>query len=194
MELMPQTKRSMQTVSYKQQQSWIKSSLADSIFILSPPFFALLIVMLFPAEFKNSDAMPVQYWVILIVLIDVAHVYGTLYRTYFNPTEFERRHPLFIAIPIACYIAGVMLYVYDGLIFWRALAYLAVFHFVRQQYGFMRIYSRKEPKNRLFGYIDTAAIYWQLSTRCFTGTLRAPIKTLIGLLAVIFYCRVLPPY
>jgi hypothetical protein len=149
----------MQTVSYKQQQSWIKSSLADSIFILSPPFFALLIVMLFPAEFKNSDAMPVQYWVILIVLIDVAHVYGTLYRTYFNPTEFERRHPLFIAIPIACYIAGVMLYVYDGLIFWRALAYLAVFHFVRQQYGFMRIYSRKEPKNRLFGYIDTAAIY-----------------------------------
>ncbi len=144
---------------HEHRQSWIKSGLVDGIFILSPPFLALLAVMIFPAEFKNSGSMPVQYWVILIVMIDVAHVYGTLYRTYFNPSEFGQRHPLFIAIPIFCYVIGVLIYIFDGLVFWRVLAYLAVFHFVRQQYGFMRIYSRRENQNRLFSYIDTAAIY-----------------------------------
>ena len=140
-------------------QPWIGGRFVDSIFILSPPFLALLVVMLFPASFKNSGSMPVEYWVILIVMIDVAHVYSTLYRTYFNPDEFKKRHPLFIAIPIFCYIAGVLLYSMGGIVFWRALAYLAVYHFVRQQYGFMRLYSRQEKKEKLFDRIDAVAIY-----------------------------------
>jgi len=45
------------------------------------------------------------------------------------------------------------------MMFWRVLAYLAVFHFVRQQYGFMRIYSRKEQFSKAYIYIDNAAIY-----------------------------------
>ncbi len=140
-------------------QPWIGNRLVESIFILSPPFVALLVVTLFPAVFKNSDQMPVAYWVILIVMIDVAHVYSTLFRTYFNPSAFRQQHPLFIAIPIFCYIGGVLLYLYSGGLFWRALAYLAVFHFIRQQYGFMRIYSRKENQGRIAGCIDTIAIY-----------------------------------
>jgi len=141
------------------QQPWIGNRMVEMIFILSPPFVALLIVMLFPAEFKNSDTMPVAYWVVLIVMIDVAHVYSTLYRTYFNPNEFKRQHPLLIAIPVFCYIAGVLLYSWSGGIFWRALAYLAVFHFIRQQYGFMRLYSRKELHGKVIRIIDTVTIY-----------------------------------
>jgi hypothetical protein len=161
-------------LSNSKQQPWLRSSLADSIFILSPPFLALLIVALFPAAFKNSAMMPVEYWVILIVMIDVAHVYSTLYRTYFNPNEFKKQHPLLIAIPVFCYVVGVLLYIFDGIIFWRALAYLAVFHFIRQQYGFMRLYSRKEKQNQLYKYIDAAAVYiatiYPLLYWHFTGT------------------------
>lgn len=140
-------------------QPWIGSRLAESIFILSPPFIALLIVMLFPAEFKNSDHMPVACWVLLIIMIDVAHVYSTLYRTYFNPNELRQQHPLLIAVPLFCYIGGVLLYIWGGVFFWRALAYLAVFHFVRQQYGFMRIYSRKETHTKATRLIDSVTIY-----------------------------------
>ncbi len=143
----------------KYKQPWIGSALADSIFILAPPFLALLVVALFPAEFKSSTTMPLAYWVVLIVMIDVAHVYSTLYRTYFNPLEFKKQQHLLVAIPIFCYIVGVILYAYDGLMFWRVLAYLAVYHFVRQQYGFMRIYSRNQPEGKLAKYIDTAVIY-----------------------------------
>jgi hypothetical protein len=45
------------------------------------------------------------------------------------------------------------------MMFWRLLAYLAVFHFIRQQYGFMRIYSRKESLPGYISYFDSFAIY-----------------------------------
>ena len=45
------------------------------------------------------------------------------------------------------------------MIFWRVLAYVAVFHFVRQQYGFMRLYTRTENYSRICRVIDSLAIY-----------------------------------
>lgn len=103
--------------------------------------------------------MPVMYWLILIVFIDVAHVYSTLYRTYFNPLEYRKKQSLLISIPVLCYVTGVIFYNINELLFWRILAYLAVFHFIRQQYGFMRLYSRFEQKTRISSKIDVITIY-----------------------------------
>lgn len=103
--------------------------------------------------------MPVEYWVLLVVFIDVAHVYSTLYRTYFNADRLRKQHTLLIVVPLLCYFFGVMLYHIDGLLFWRVLAYLAVFHFIRQQYGFMRLYSRTENTSKTARLIDVIAIY-----------------------------------
>ncbi len=139
-------------------QPWLHSALTDGIFILSPPFVALLLVVLFPNQFQASANIPIVYWLILIVFIDVAHVYSTLYRTYFNPDTW-RKSQLFIIIPILCYLTGVILHSIDALFFWRVLAYLAVYHFIRQQYGFMRLYSRKENTTKLFSIIDKVTIY-----------------------------------
>jgi hypothetical protein len=144
------------SVPYK--QPWLHSAWADGVFILLPPFFALLLVVLFPAQFQSSAGVPVIYWLILIVFVDVAHVYSTLYRTYFNPGKYKQGS-LLLVIPLACYVVGVILYSFDALLFWRILAYLAVFHFIRQQYGFMRLYSRKEQSSLINKRIDTIAIY-----------------------------------
>ena len=140
-------------------QPWINSASSDIGFILMPPFFALLLVAFFPQQFKESTAMPLMYWLVLIVFIDVAHVYSTLYRTYFNPIEYKEKQSLLITIPVLCYVTGVICYSIDALLFWRILAYLAVFHFIRQQYGFMRLYSRFENKSRWIMTLDSATIY-----------------------------------
>jgi hypothetical protein len=145
-----------QSAAYK--QPWLHSLATDGIFILLPPFLALLLVIAFPAVFQSSSTIPVMYWLVLVVFIDVAHVYSTLYRTYFNPSNY-RKSSILIAIPLACYIVGVLLHSVDGILFWRILAYLAVFHFIRQQYGFMRLYSRKETHHKSYKLIDTIAIY-----------------------------------
>ncbi len=44
-------------------------------------------------------------------------------------------------------------------LFWRTMTYLAVFHFIRQQYGFMRLYSRNEIANKWSKRIDQITIY-----------------------------------
>jgi len=142
----------------KTTQPWLGNWKVDGLFILSPPFIALIVVSLFPQSFKNTAAMPLVYWVLLIVMIDVAHVYSTLYRTYFRPSAL-RQQPVLVIIPVLCYLIGIGFYAIDGLVFWRLLAYLAVFHFIRQQYGFLRLYSRQEQQGRFSRVIDTVTIY-----------------------------------
>ncbi|RYY97782.1 MAG: hypothetical protein EOO11_09935 [Chitinophagaceae bacterium] len=140
-------------------QPWIGSAWTDSVFILLPPFLSLAVIALFPGLFRNSNEMPEAGWVVLILLIDVAHVYSTLYRTYFDPGAWKQQGALLRGIPLGAYAAGVLVYSISGPLFWRLLAYIAVFHFVRQQYGFLRIYSRREEKTGPWARIDRWTIY-----------------------------------
>jgi len=144
---------------HKYRQPWLHNAAFDGTFILLPGLLALLITLLLPDSYKQTDEMPVAGWVILILLVDVAHVYSTLFRTYWDKQRFARHRTLYIAVPIACYVTGILLYSIDALVFWRILAYLAVYHFIRQQYGFMRLYSRYEEKRTLNARIDAIAIY-----------------------------------
>ncbi|GAA4331844.1 hypothetical protein [Flaviaesturariibacter amylovorans] len=140
-------------------QPWIGSAWTDTVFILLPPFLSLAVIALFPALFQNTADMPETGWVALVLLVDVAHVYSTLYRTYFDPEAWKQQGALLRGIPLGAYAAGVLVYSISGPLFWRLLAYIAVFHFVRQQYGFLRIYSRKESKTGWWARIDRWAIY-----------------------------------
>src|SRR5207244_3143107 len=80
------------------------------------------------------------------------------WRVYADSDEFRRRPGLYLAIPAAAYAAGVVAHSVSPLLFWRLLAYAAVFHFVRQQYGWVALYRRKngEEDGRL---LDTVTIY-----------------------------------
>ncbi|MBL7692943.1 MAG: hypothetical protein JNM41_15220 [Flavipsychrobacter sp.] len=140
-------------------QPWLRSALFDSVFILLPGLLALVFTLFLPSTYKYTDEMPTWGWVVLVLLVDVAHVYSTLFRTYFDKERFARHRVMYTAIPIACLVAGVLLYSMSALAFWRSLAYLAVFHFVRQQYGFMRLYSRAEERKPYRKYIDAITIY-----------------------------------
>jgi hypothetical protein len=153
-------------------QPWLRSPRYDGWFILAPPFLALLVVALLPASYRQSAELPLLVWVGVVLLIDVAHVYGTLFQTYFDPVQRQQRRTLLWVVPVACYAGGVALHAAGGLVFWRALTYLAVFHFVRQQYGFMRLYARHEALVA-GAWLSTALIYaatlypllyWHLST------------------------------
>src|SRR5258708_15544082 len=141
-------------------QPWIGRPRIETAFILLPPFLSLAFIAAFPALFRDDDSIPATGWVILILLIDVAHVYSTLYRTYLDPRLFRKYRQPLIFIPLIGFIAGMLLYWQGGLLFWRLLAYLAVFHFIRQQYGFLRIYSREEKAPAWVRWTDTFTIYY----------------------------------
>lgn len=138
---------------------WIGKPWLESVFILSPPFICLLIIFLFPSVFAENQSVSDWYWVILVLLIDVAHVYSTLYRTYFDPETFQNQKTRLIAIPVVGFVVAVLVYSVQSGLFWRLLAYLAVYHFVRQQYGFMRLYARKETTARWQTKLDACCVY-----------------------------------
>ena len=138
---------------------WIYSAFVDSVFVLAPPFIILALLFLLPADFVNSAELSPAIWVLLILFVDVSHVYSTLYRTYFDGEAFKEHKVLLVNVPIAAFVLSVVVYSIGALWFWRVLAYLAVFHFVRQQYGFLRLYAFKQQGSRLRNLIDEVAIY-----------------------------------
>jgi len=140
-------------------KGWIHSPAFDLVFILGPGILISCVVLLLPQSVAMAQSVPLWMWVVAVLGIDVAHVYSTLFRTYFDRQEFAARRALYTMTPILALLVGVLLYSFAAQIFWRCLAYLAVFHFVRQQYGFMAIYGRAVPQPRWGIWIDRLAIY-----------------------------------
>lgn len=125
-------------------QPWIHSAATDGIFILGPALFATLVAGLLVVYGHGRAGLGLWSWAVLVIGIDVAHVYSTVYRTYFDPLERSRLSGWLIGVPLASWVLGVLLYSMSAATFWTVLAYTAVFHFVRQQYGFLMLYARAE--------------------------------------------------
>jgi len=141
-------------------QPWIHRAKTDLIFIIGPSFFVLAIIFLFQDYITQIENKYSFYtWLFLIVFVDVAHVYATLFKTYFVSYEFKKNKKRLLLLPAICFITGIILFSFGSLVFWSFLAYVAVFHFIRQQYGFMRLYARNETKTKISVLIDNLAIY-----------------------------------
>jgi hypothetical protein len=137
---------------------WIHNKGFDLTFIISPPFLVLGFVFLFQSKIKYwQDNYSFFTWLFLIVFIDVAHVYATLYKTYFNKNGRKYFRKQLYYVPLFCFGLGLFLYSLGYQIFWSVLAYVAVFHFIRQQYGFMRLYAKKE--GGALRWLDDLVIY-----------------------------------
>ncbi|MEM6994420.1 MAG: hypothetical protein AAF721_28150 [Myxococcota bacterium] len=81
-------------------------------------------------------------WIVGVLLVDVAHVYASLYRTYFDPVARQRHRARLIWAPILVAWFSFLLHLESPLLFWGALAYVAIFHFIKQHVGFAMLYAR----------------------------------------------------
>jgi hypothetical protein len=138
---------------------WLVSPRFDGLAFVLPAVVALALVPLGPWLAPEGETT-VPMWVASVLLVDVAHVWSTIWRTYLDPRELRRRPALYVGAPLAAWSLGVLLHLESRATFWTVLAYVAVFHFVRQQYGWMRLYGRRQAGlTRLDRWIDGAAIY-----------------------------------
>jgi hypothetical protein len=107
----------------------------------------------------DADA-PEWVWIGCIVAVDVAHVWSTAFRVYLDPAEVRRRPLVYVGVPLACWGLGIAAYASSPDGFWRVLAYVAVFHFVRQQWGWVALYRRRAGEtDRIDRVLDATAIY-----------------------------------
>lgn len=98
-------------------------------------------------------------WLILVVGIDVAHVYSSLYRTYFAQRIPPQLKKILLWVPILCFGGAWMLATKSTSFFWSVLVYVAVFHFSRQQIGFLRLFTEPQNRNSKLYLFNEISIY-----------------------------------
>lgn len=138
---------------------WLDNRNKEIQLILLPLFVPVLIVVIFRNYFSEHHEVTAGWWLLLVLLIDVSHVYSTLFRFYWEKSTFRKYSRVLVIIPVCAFVIGLTLHLFDPLLFWRVLAYAALYHFIRQQYGFLRLYSRKEQQDSKEKFIDSLAIY-----------------------------------
>ncbi|MEW6430780.1 MAG: hypothetical protein AB1730_04665 [Myxococcota bacterium] len=102
---------------------------------------------------------PAWAWLLVVVGVDVAHVWSTLFRVYLDGDELRRRPALYASAPVVAFALGVAAHAVSPAFFWRALAYVAAWHFVRQQVGWVVLYGRRAKSPEWVVRFDRAAVY-----------------------------------
>lgn len=139
--------------------AWIWGRRVDLSVFAGSAALALALGIASPLLTRGGQ-LPEWAWFVFVVGLDVAHVWSTLYRTYLDRDELSKRKLLYVALPLACYALGVLMYSVDRLIFWRVFAYVAVFHFIRQQVGWVAIYRARAGESRRFDrLLDDVVVY-----------------------------------
>jgi len=136
---------------------WIVSGRFD-LAILVAPFVASLL-SLFTLRDDVAE-VPLWAYLLLIVAFDVAHVWATVFITYLD-REALRAHRLLYWLPIPLsFIISYRLHAYSSNLFWTLLAYVAIYHFIKQQWGFIALYkARAGERERLDYYLDKYTLW-----------------------------------
>ena len=151
-------------MSAAQPSRWLVSRRTDLLLFGGSTLLSLAFLAFGQATGLLHEGLPPLLWVALVVGVDVAHVWSTGWMVYADPEELDRRRSLYLTLPAAAFTAGVVAHAYSPALFWRLLAYAAVFHFVRQQYGWVALYRRKngevsEPGDGFARRLDAWTIY-----------------------------------
>src|SRR6266508_3810047 len=77
------------------------------------------------------------------ILIDAPHVFGTFSRTYFVRSEWKTRKRLMLGSLLFFVIGPTMVLLGAGFTFFFIAALWAYYHLVKQHYGFMMLYKKK---------------------------------------------------
>lgn len=133
---------------------WLFGKWTDGAAFLGAALASAALGFLLPA-----GETPLWAWVLLVLCVDVAHVWSTLFRVYLDKDELARRPGLYAAAPLIAFLLGVLAHQVSAAFFWRCFAYVAAFHFVRQQVGWMVLYARRARDSEARLRLDRAAVY-----------------------------------
>ena len=118
---------------------WIISARDDLVWFIGSVASSYLLLVLYVTGVLPLIPM-VAGWAILI---DAPHVFGTFSRTYFDKSEWKTRKRLMLGSLLFFVIGPAMVLLGAGLTFFFIAALWAYYHLVKQHYGFMVLYKKK---------------------------------------------------
>jgi hypothetical protein len=118
---------------------WIISAREDLVWFVGSVASSYLLLVLYVAGWLPLFPM-LLVWA---VLIDAPHVFGTFSRTYFDREERRARGRLLWGSLIFFAVGPLMVLAGFALVFFFLAALWAYYHLVKQHYGFMVLYKKK---------------------------------------------------
>lgn len=118
---------------------WIISARDDLIWFIGSVVSSYALLFLYIKGLISLVPM-VALWAILI---DAPHVFGTFSRTYFDRSERQNRARLLWGSLLFFLVGPLFVWLGAGLVFFFFAALWAYYHLVKQHYGFMVLYKKK---------------------------------------------------
>jgi hypothetical protein len=190
--MMESTATAVQTSVDRYSINWIVNKKADLLFFIGGALTGYIMFFLHAGLQLNM----LTVWFIWVVLIDTPHFYSTYLRTYFDREEFQARKklllgslswlivgPAIIGISYLLYAAGVGPYKTPFVLFLIFFNLWAYWHVVRQHYGILALYKRKNNDfDAQDTRIDKVLLYGGLIAPFLTFAIRHPeARDLFGL-------------
>ena len=118
---------------------WIINAREDLVWFVGSVAASYLLLALYVGGVLPLIPM-VAGWAILI---DAPHVFGTLSRTYFDRAEWKTRKRLLLGSLLFFIVGPALVLLGFGFTFFFIAALWAYYHLVKQHYGFMVLYKKK---------------------------------------------------
>jgi hypothetical protein len=134
---------------------WIINAREDLVWFIGSVASSYLLLILYVTGVLPLIPM-VAGWAILI---DAPHVFGTFSRTYFDKSEWRTRKRLLLGSLLFFIVGPALVLLGAGFTFFFVAALWAYYHLVKQHYGFMVLYKKK---NGDLAPLDNALDRWLL--------------------------------
>ncbi|HBB98501.1 MAG TPA: hypothetical protein DC054_24225 [Blastocatellia bacterium] len=134
---------------------WIINAREDLIWFIGSVVASYALLILYVTGILPLIPM-VAGWAILI---DAPHVFGTFSRTYFDASEWKTRKRLMLGSLLFFLVGPTMVLLGARFTFFFIAALWAYYHLVKQHYGFMVLYKKK---NNDLAPVDNALDRWLL--------------------------------
>ena len=118
---------------------WIISAQDDLVWFIGSVVSSYALLALYVTGLVPLLPMAVLW----AILIDAPHVFGTFSRTYFDRTERQNRPRLLWGSLLFFAVGPLLVWAGAGFVFFFVAALWAYYHLVKQHYGFMVLYKKK---------------------------------------------------
>ncbi|HEV8370079.1 MAG TPA: hypothetical protein VGQ39_19155 [Pyrinomonadaceae bacterium] len=118
---------------------WIISARDDLVWFIGSVISSYLLLFLYVKGILPLVPMAVAW----AILIDAPHVFGTFSRTYFDRTERRNRGRLLWGSLLFFAVGPLLVLAGAAFVFFFVAALWAYYHLVKQHYGFMVLYKKK---------------------------------------------------
>ncbi len=161
-------------------QPWIHSWYGDSLGFFAVPIFFFILACLKLPPFNGLSRSDLTSLIYTVLILDWGHIFAQWYRIFLNPLESRKSKYIytlsyFILIPL---VAFLMLFIVDQPYVESFLVYFVIYHFIRQHFGFIRIYSKMDgSKTQIESIFESLFIYLSMWTPVIFWHIEFPYDT-----------------